>query len=145
MFALKLGLGVALLVTVLLAVVGAVLTGDPVRHFVQGLLAYPGRALMVFAWTTLGFAAVDYAQSHLKLGHTWDPRTLPRWYRREHWTSRAHSLFELLSTAACMVWLLLLPGAPHLLLGPAARSWKWRPSGGSSTCRSCCSRWRPLR
>ena len=58
LFTLKLGLGVALLVTVLLAVLGSILTGDPVRHFVHALLAYPGRAIMVFAWTTLGIAAL---------------------------------------------------------------------------------------
>ena len=118
--ALKMGLGVALLVTAVLAIVGSMLTGDPVRHFVEALLAYPGRALMVFAWTTLSFAGLDYAQSHLKLGHTWDPRTLPKLVRREHWTSRGHSLFEFLITVAFIAWLLLIPGAPHLLLGPAA-------------------------
>ena len=118
--ALKMGLAVALLVTAVLAIVGSMLTGDPIRHFVQALLAYPGRALMVFAWTTLSFGGLDYAQSHLKLGHTWDPRTLPKLVRREHWTSRGHSLFEFLITVAFIVWLLLIPGAPHLLLGPAA-------------------------
>jgi hypothetical protein len=118
-FALKAGLGVALLVTMALAIVASMLTGDPVRHFVQGLLAYPGRALMVFAWTTLGFAGLDYAQSHLKFGHAWDPRGLPKLVRREHWTSRAHSMVELLIMLAFISWLLLIPGAPHLLLGPA--------------------------
>jgi hypothetical protein len=120
LFALKVGLGIALMVTVVLAAVGGMLAGDPVRNFVQDLLAFPGRALAVFAWTTLGFAAVDYAQSRMKLGHAWDPRTLPRVVRRELWTSRAHSAFELVFTVACVVWLLLIPGAPHLLLGPAA-------------------------
>ena len=118
-FALKAGLGVALLVTMALAIVASMLTGDAVRHFVQGLLAYPGRAVMVFAWTTLSFAVLDYAQSHLKLGHGWDPRGLPKLVRREHWTSRAHSMIELLLTLAFISWLLLIPGAPHLLLGPA--------------------------
>jgi hypothetical protein len=118
-FALKLGLGVALLVTAALAFAGAMLTGDAVRHLVDGLRAYPGRALMVFAWTTLGFAALDYTQSHLKLRQAWDPRTLPKLVRREHWTSRAHSMFELLITLACIGWLLLIPAAPHLVLGPA--------------------------
>jgi hypothetical protein len=119
-FALKMGLGVALLVTVLLATLAAVLTGDPVRHFVQAMLQYPGRALMVFALTTLVFAVLDYAQSHGRLRHAWDPRTLPRLVKREHWTSRAGALFELLATVAAIVWLLLIPGAPHVLLGPAA-------------------------
>jgi hypothetical protein len=119
-FALKMGLGASLLVTAVLAIVGSMLTGDPVRHFLEGLFAYPGRALMVFAWTTLSFAGLDYAQSNLKLGHKWDPRTLPKLVRREHWTSRWHSLFEFLITVAFIAWLLLIPGAPHLLLGPAA-------------------------
>jgi hypothetical protein len=119
-FALKMGLGASLLVTAVLAIVGSMLTGDPVRHFLDGLFAYPGRALMVFAWTTLSFAGLDYAQSNLKLGHKWDPRTLPKLVRREHWTSRWHSLFEFLITVAFIAWLLLIPGAPHLLLGPAA-------------------------
>jgi hypothetical protein len=119
-FALKMGLAVALLVTMLLAIVGALLSGDPINHFVQALLSYPGRALMVFAWTTLGFAVVDYTRSRIKLGGTWDPRTLPRVVRREHWTSRARSSFEFVVTVACLVWLLLLPNAPHLLLGAAA-------------------------
>jgi hypothetical protein len=74
----------------------------------------------VFAWTTLSFAGLDYAQSNLKLGHKWDPRTLPKLVRREHWTSRWHSLFEFLITVAFIAWLLLIPGSPHLLLGPAA-------------------------
>jgi hypothetical protein len=120
-FALKVGLGVALLVTVLLALTGAIVTGDPVRHFVRALLAFPGRGLMVFAWTTLGFAAVEYAQVRFKVGHGWDPRTLPRVVSREHWTSRTHAFFELLVYAAALAWLLLVPGAPHLLMGAAAR------------------------
>jgi hypothetical protein len=120
-FALEMALGVSLLVTVLLAGVGAVLTGDPVGHFVRGLLEWPARGLAVFAWTTLGFAALDHVQSRMKIRYTWDPRTLPRAVRREHWTSRARAVFELVLIAACLVWLLLLPGSPELLLGQGAR------------------------
>ena len=71
---LKLGLGVCLLVTAVLAAVGAVMEGDAASHFGRALLEYPGRALMVFAWTTLSFAAIDYALTRWDVACSWDPR-----------------------------------------------------------------------
>ena len=65
-FALKMGLGVALLVTTVLAVVTAALHGEPVRRMVEAMLAFPGRGLMVFAWTTVGFAVLDFATARLR-------------------------------------------------------------------------------
>jgi hypothetical protein len=120
LFALKVGVGGALLVTLALGVVAALVTGDAVRQFVEAMKAFPGRALMVFAWTTLGFALVDLAQSRMKLTHAWDPRTLPAIARREHWISRGSALAELFVASAALVWLLIIPGSPHLLFGPAA-------------------------
>jgi hypothetical protein len=117
---LKAGLVVALLVTVVLAAVSAVLYADPLRRALDVLLGFPGRALMVFAWTTLGFAALDWAQARLKLSHKWDPRTLPKCVRHEHRLSRGHAFTEFLAGIAGAVWLLLLPKNPFLLLGPAA-------------------------
>jgi hypothetical protein len=76
---------------------------------------------VVFAWTTLGFAALEFAGSRLKLAGKWDPRSLPKVVRREHWISRGGAAFECLMFIAVLVWLLLIPAAPHLLLGPAAR------------------------
>jgi hypothetical protein len=119
-FALKMGLGAAFIVTMIITVVSASLHGDVVRRIVDGLLAYPGRALMVFAWTTLGFAALDFAQARLKLTHKWDPRTLPKVVRHEDRISRANSLCECLAITAALVWLSLVPQRPALLLGPAA-------------------------
>jgi hypothetical protein len=75
---------------------------------------------MLFAWTTLGFAALDMAQARLKLKHDWDPRKLPRVIDHQHRISRPHAFGELLFTVASLVWLLLLPRMPFLLLGPAA-------------------------
>jgi hypothetical protein len=85
------------------------------------MLAFPGRALMVFAWTTLGFAAVDFAQARLKLGHGWDPRELPRVTGREHRIPRVDSVCEVLFSAAVLAWLLLVPRSPQLLFGPVHR------------------------
>ena len=80
-FALKAGLGVALLVTIIVTTITTITTtmaGAPVRQIVEAFLGFPGRALMVFAWTTLGFAALDFAQARLKLPRTWDPRSSRR-------------------------------------------------------------------
>ena len=120
LFALKMGLAVALIVTVIVAAISAAVHEDAVGRFVQQMLAYPGRALMLFAWTTLGFAALDFAQSRLKLAHKWDPRTLPKLIRLEDRMPRAHSLFEFLAIVGMICWLLLLPGRPYLLMGPLA-------------------------
>jgi hypothetical protein len=120
LFSLKLGLGVALLIAAILAAINGVLHGDPVHYAVREMLAFPGRALMLFAWTTLGFAALDMAQARLKLKHDWDPRKLPRVIDHQHRISRPHAFGELLFTVASLVWLLLLPRMPFLLLGPAA-------------------------
>ena len=119
LFALKMGLGVALIVTTVLAAIATVLHGDVLRHALEAFLAYPGRALMVFAWTTLGFAGLDLAQSRLKLTHRWDPRTLPRLMKHEERMSRTQALCELLAASAGAIWLMLVPRWPFLLLGSA--------------------------
>jgi hypothetical protein len=75
---------------------------------------------MVFAWTTATFALIDYGQARLKFTATWDPRTLPRVQPHASWTSRFNSLAELIFTVIALAWLLLIPGSPALLLGPAA-------------------------
>jgi hypothetical protein len=120
LFALKAGLLAALLVTVVIGVITWALTGQGIERVVQAMLAFPDRALMVFAWTTLGFAGLDLAQSRLKLPRSWDPRKLPKLSKPEHRLPRFSSLCELLFTVAAIIWLLLVPGAPFLALGPAA-------------------------
>jgi hypothetical protein len=119
-FALQVGLGVALLVTAVIAAVTGALEGDLLGHAGKGVLAFPGRALMVFGWTTLGFAALDMAQAQLRISGNWDPRALPKVVRHEHRIPRMRTLCDLLFELMCLVWLLLVPQAPFLLLGPAA-------------------------
>jgi hypothetical protein len=127
LFVVKAGLGVALLVTVVLAAVTAALDGDPVRQAVKAMLAYPGRGLMVFAWTTLVFAGLDLAQARIRLSHDWDPRRLPKVIRHDYPIPRLQALCELFVVVAGAVWLLLLPGAPFLILGPAAALVEFAP------------------
>jgi hypothetical protein len=116
----KLGLGISLLVTAVLAAVAAVMEGDAATHFGRALFEYPGRALMVFAWTTLSFAAIDYALTRWDVACSWDPKTLPRLQPNASWTSRLNSLVELIATVVALGWLLLVPKYPALAMGPAA-------------------------
>lgn len=129
-FALKAGLGVALLVTIIVTTITTVLAGAPVRQIVEAFLAFPSRALMVFAWTTLGFAALDFAQARLKLPRTWDPRSLPKVVRHADQISRVRSLCELILAAACAAWVLAVPWAPFLVFGPAAAVFEPAPVWG---------------
>jgi hypothetical protein len=117
LFTLQLGLGAALLVTLALGCVDALLRGDVIGHLIAALLAYPGRALMVFAWTTLGFAALDLAQSHVKLTHKWDPRKLPVLGRPDDWMSRKRAVCEAFATVAAIAWLVFSARAPFAILG----------------------------
>lgn len=119
-FVMKLGLGVCLLVTTVLAAVGAVMEGDAASQFGRALLEYPGRALMVFAWTTLSFAAIDYALTRWDVACSWDPKTLPRLQPNTSWTSRLNSMVELIAALVGLGWLLLVPKYPALAMGPAA-------------------------
>jgi hypothetical protein len=118
LLALKMGLGAALLVTAVLAGVTGVLNGDPLREVGQGLLAYPGRALMVFAWTTLGFALLGMAAGRVPT-RDWDPRMLPKVVSHELRIPRLRTLFELVVVLVCLMSLLILPFVPVALLGPA--------------------------
>jgi hypothetical protein len=117
MFTLKIGLAAALAVTILAAAVGIALHGDAGGEALRAMLAYPGRALMVFAWTTLGFAGLDLAVIRLPVTSRWDPRRLPRVFAREQAIPRWRTLCELALVLSALVWLLLLP---LLVLGPAA-------------------------
>jgi hypothetical protein len=117
LYVLKVGLGIAALITLVIAVVGAAMHADP-RPLREAIFAYPGRALMVFAWTTLGFALLDLMQAQVRILGDWDPRKLPKVH--EHQFSRPRILCELVFAVVGIVWLLLLPGAPFLLVGPAA-------------------------
>jgi hypothetical protein len=122
--ALKLGLAAALVVTVVIAVIGAALRGASVPLFLDGLLTYPHRALIVFAWTTIGFAAVDALAAHARFTPDWDPRKLPDWMaggrRQGRLHDRIHAVVEVFFGMLGLGWLLLVPTSPWLAMGPLA-------------------------
>lgn len=126
-FALKMGLGVALLVTTVFGIVTAALHGDPVRRLLEAMLAYPGRAMMVFAWTTVGFALLDFAATQIRFVGDWDPRKLPKVVSEEQRIPRLKTLCDLAFVLLGIGWLLLLPRSPFLILGPAAALVEYAP------------------
>jgi hypothetical protein len=117
-FALKVGLAASVLVTVVMAIIGIAIDGNPLTQIGHAIKGLPDRALLVFAWTTLGFVVLDAAQRRLKLSAKWDPRQLPKVTRPEVQIPRARTLFELLFVAAWVVLLVLLPW-PFLIFAPA--------------------------
>ena len=120
LLALKLGLGVALIVTVVAAFLASWAGPDPVQRIAESLLAFPRRALHVIVWTTIGFAALEIAQRRMKLFPRLDPRSLAKVSPDRSRTSRADAIVGALFALAGVVWLLLVPRMPQLLLGPAA-------------------------
>lgn len=132
--ALKIGLAVALIVTVVSAVIGAALRGGSIPHMIDGLLTYPNRALIVFAWTTIGFAIVDALGVQSKVAPDWDPRKLPDWMtggrrqqRPPRLHDRVHATVEVLLGVAVLGWLLVVPKAPWLAMGPLADALAFAP------------------
>jgi hypothetical protein len=123
----KMGLAAALLVSGVLTVVTAALYGDPFRRLLEAMLVLPGRALMVFAWTTLGFAAIDYTSTRVRAAHNWDPRKLPKVISGEQQIPRMKTLWALAFTLIAVVWLLLLPQSSWLVLGPIAALVQYAP------------------
>jgi hypothetical protein len=133
--ALKLGLGAALAVTVIVAVIGAAWRGGSVPYFVDAMLAYPNRALIVFAWTTIGFAVLDLANSRTQLKPDWDPRKIPDWMvgpgRPARLHDRAHAVVEVVFGILGLGWLLLVPTSPWLAMGPLAAVLDFAPVWGT--------------
>jgi hypothetical protein len=102
-----------------------------VPHFVDGMLAYPVRALMVFAWTTIGFAALEMFSSQAQLKPDWDPRKIPDWMaggrRPDRLHDRIHAVVEVLFGALGLGWLLLVPASPWLAMGPLSKVFAFAP------------------
>lgn len=119
-FALKVGLGVSLVVSAVLAIIEAAMRGDVGARLGEGLLAYPGRALVVFAWTTLAFAVLDLAGSRATFATDWDPRRIPEWMVTVPHRPRFQSVLDALFGVLALVWFLLVPTSPWLALGPLA-------------------------
>ena len=141
-FALKMGLGVALLVTTVLAVVTAALHGDPVRRMRGSDAGVPGPRADGVRLDDVGFAMLDFATTQVRFVGDWDPRKLPKVVSEEQRIPRLKTLCDLSFMVVCIVWLLLLPRSPWLILGPVAALVEYAPrlahgvraDGAAGTC-----------
>ena len=126
-FVLKVGLVASLVIAVVLAVIDAALHGDAAGRLVAGMLAYPGRALLVFAWTTLVFAVLDVAGSQKTFATDWDPRRIPDWMVGASQQHRVTGVVEVVFGLLAVGWLVAVPAAPWLALGPLAGVLQFAP------------------
>jgi hypothetical protein len=85
-------------------------------------------AVFIAAGTiTLIFAIIERANSHLGTEIKWDPLKLPPVRKDEHKPSRLKTVCELGFNIFGLIWLLLVPKYPFLILGPAAAFLKAGP------------------
>ena len=76
---------------------------------------------------TLVFAMLERTQAIAGIACKWDPSTLPPLEKRERKTSLFQTICELGFNVFGLVWLLLLPQHPFMILGPAAAFLKFGP------------------
>ena len=124
---LQLALGIALLVHAGVSIAMAA-AGKPFLESLGVLFGYPGAALMVFAWVTLVFAAMEYFGARLNLGGSsiaalqigddWDPFTLPSLTKQAPQKSRFELIVQLVVQTFFGVWWLAGLRYQYLILGP---------------------------
>lgn len=103
-----------------LAQITTATTGKPAGDLVRGLLEFPGIAITTFAWVTIVFAIIDWANSKYRPGSSWDPRSLPKVSATVRKHARKNPLMELAAWLVAIAWWAAIPSAPVLLFGGAA-------------------------
>ena len=98
----------------------------------EAVLGAPWSLLVTAAWVTAVFAAVEFATTHSLakfpanvLGNVdWSPGTLPTAedsaVEGKRPRSHAHAVGEVVFGFLIVIWLLLIPGHPYVLMGPGA-------------------------
>lgn len=113
-------------------------------EWVAGQIAdYPGLLLTLAAWITAVFAVLEYLSTHypekcpdfMAMGKRWSPTSLPPLEKEPPAGSKPRNLAtaaaEFVVQFALLIWMLLLPSYPFLLLGPGAaylEHWPLRPT-----------------
>jgi len=102
------------------------------------LLRAPGLLLTTFAWVTLAFVAIEYFVSRnpekcpafASFAPSWSPASLPP-LEKDAAGARGKSFAQAVAEAVfgflVLVWLLLIPHSPYLLMGPGAAYLKALP------------------
>jgi hypothetical protein len=96
---------------------------------VLGVLArVPWVIFMSAAWITIVFAVLDFMKPYIPNCtvpfEDWKPRNLPPMNPQRGY-NMPKSVFEVIVSAIGLAWLLSIPFAPYLMLGPAASQMKY--------------------
>ena len=111
-------------VPILLFILGTInlayANGDWAGAIVKTLSELWSAGFIAAATITLVFAIVERSPAQTAAAHKWDPLKLPPVRKTERKVSPAQSISQLIFGVGGLVWLLLLPHHPFLILGPAA-------------------------
>ena len=113
----KAGLLVALVVVAASSIAIAA-AGKPFSESLHAFLRYPSVALTVFAWVTLGFAALEFFGAGFRAKGGWDPRQLPPLTKQKPTRTRAELIAQFLIQAAFAIWWLTGLHYQHFIFGP---------------------------
>jgi hypothetical protein len=139
MYVLRLTLLWAFVVCIIVAVVVTPLTTPGGTAVFDALMRTPGILLQTIAWITLVFAALEFFRTrypHLNPSwegatHNWNPSSLPPLEKDANRPGKrrsfAQAVAEIVFTALFLVWLLLIPSHPFLMLGPGVAMMKVVP------------------
>lgn len=121
-------LGILFGVHILLPAIYFIVTAEPAGRIAHLFFRFPGVALPVLAWITLGFAALESPVVHSAIDRslaTWRPESLPP--IAEGGPARPPSVAGFVLGAVLSIWWLAGLQFPGLLLGPAADSISFGP------------------
>ena len=120
-----------ILVPVFIFIVGPVNLANANGNWPAAILNTMGglwsRAFTAAATITLVFAILESSKALAQHECKWDPTKLPPLEKTERKTSLAQTVCELGFQAFALVWLLLIPRHPFMILGPAAGFLKATP------------------
>jgi hypothetical protein len=130
LYVLRLTLLWAFVICMIVAVVVTPLTTSGGGPIFQALLRIPGILIQTAAWITLAFAAFEFIQRRYPqvaqypngVTKNWNPSTLPPLEKDAGQSGKrrpfAQAVAEIIFSSLFLVWLLLIPSHPFLMLGP---------------------------
>ena len=117
---LKIGVGIALLVNVVIAGVLLAL-GKPVGESLRGLFTFPFTTVPIqVGWITVVFALLDRYVTARPLHDCWDPRSLPRVKHARPGVSRLPIVGDIIGIGITLAWWIAAYHVPFLVMGPLA-------------------------
>jgi hypothetical protein len=123
---LKASLGLALLALAAGSIATAA-AGKTLTESLGVLSRFPGVAMMVFAWITLFFSALEFFGARFQVKNCWDPRRLPPLIKNDPGKSRLELIAQFLVQTTFGVWWLAGLHYQYLIFGPGVAFLRFGP------------------